>query len=295
MRRVLKQIGYLLVILFFLPYVVTIFVNGNGILKSKDLGVPYVTVKRGDTIEEMSLDEYGISVLAKEIQADAPVEAIKAQAVLVRTSIYKSIHEEGSDVVLTKEFWNKSQMEMNWGTRGYSANYAIMQDCWQETANTILVYEGNPALTPYHKISNGKTRSGQEVLGVQDYPYLQIKDCPKDLASADAITTSIIPETGLQVLEWDSAGYVTKVKCGEEEVLGEEFRSTYHLTSASFTLQDFDGKTRVIAQGIGHGLGLSQHTAIEMAKEGIGYREILEYFFEATKLQEVAEILIKTE
>ena len=109
------------------------------------------------------------------------------------------------------------------------------------------------------------------------------------------MTTSIIQETGLKVLEQDSAGYVTKVLCGTEEVKGEEFRDTYHLPSSSFVLQDFDGKTRVLTQGIGHGLGMSQYTAEKMAEDGKNYEEILSYFFEGTTIEEVAEILVKPE
>ena len=54
-------------------------------------------------------------------------------------------------------------------------------------------------------------------------------------------------------------------------------------------------RSTVITQGIGHGLGLSQNMAEELAKEGKSYKEILEYFFEGTVLKEVAEILDNTE
>ena len=60
-------------------------------------------------------------------------------------------------------------------------------------------------------------------------------------------------------------------------------------------MRQTDKKTTVITQGIGHGLGLSQNMAEELAKEGKSYKEILEYFFEGTVLKEVAEILDNTE
>ena len=170
-----------------------------------------------------------------------------------------------------------------------------MKEAWEETEGSVLMYEGSLALTPYHKVSNGKTRSGKEVLGSDIYPYLQVKECAADIEAPDAMTTSIIQETGLKVLEQDSAGYVTKVLCGTEEVKGEEFRDTYHLPSSSFVLQDFDGKTRVLTQGIGHGLGMSQYTAEKMAEDGKTFEEILAYFFEGTTIEEVAEILVKPE
>ena len=295
MARFWKQAGYFFIIIVLLPYVITVFVNGNGVLKLQQADSPYISVERDGKLKEMSLDEYGISVLAKEISADMSEETLKAQAVLIRTSIFKSIQDEGSDTILTKEYWTRSQMESNWGVEAYSENYKKLQEAWEQTAGVVIVYEGKLALTPYHRISNGKTRSGAEALGVEDYPYLQVKECPKDVEAAQAMTTTVISETGFSVLEQDSAGYVTKVTCGTEVIQGEEFRSTYHLASSSFVLQDFDGKTRVITQGIGHGLGMSQYTAEIMAQEGEKYKAILEYFFEGTSFAEVAEILVKPE
>lgn len=126
---------------------------------------------------------------------------------------------------------------------------------------------------------------------METYPYLQIKDCVKDIGGDMQMQTKIIPVAGAKVTKEDSAGYVLEVQVGEEVVSGENFRDTYELASSSFELQEFDGKTRVITRGVGHGLGLSQYTANEMAKEGKTYQEILQYFFEGTEIREVAEIL----
>lgn len=295
MKKFMRQAGYFLIIMLLLPYVVTVFVNGNGVLKLERADSPYITVERDGKTKEMSLDEYGIGVLAKEIDADAEMETLKAQAILIRTSIYKTLQEEGTDTVLTKNYWTRNQMETNWESDFYSEKYAKMKEAWSSTKGIVLIYEGNLALAPYHKLSNGKTRSGNEVFGSETYPYLQVKECPQDLEAGEAVTTSVIQETGLQVVEEDSAGYVTKVKCGAEEIKGEEFRSTYHLISSSFKLEDFEGNTKVTTQGIGHGLGMSQYTAEKMAEDGKTYQEILNYFFEGTSFGEVAEILVKPE
>ena len=291
MKRVLKQAGYFLIIVMLLPYVITVFINGNGTAVSQSGNSPYVTVKRNDEERKLPLSEYGTGVLAKEIDADAGEEALKAQAVLIRTSIYKSIQEEGSSTVLTKGYWTRSQMETNWGSDAYGKNYEKMKKAWDETDGQVLMYNGSLALTPYHKLSNGKTRAASEVFAENTYPYLQVKDCPLDVEAKDAMTTSMIQGTDMEVTKMDSAGYVTEVRCGSETVGGEEFRDTYHLASACFTLQDYEGQIRVTTKGIGHGLGMSQYTAEKMAEEGKTYEEILNYFFEGTNLEEVVEIV----
>ena len=76
---------------------------------------------------------------------------------------------------------------------------------------------------------------------------------------------------------------------------GEEFRQTYGLASSCFILQKYDGKLRITTRGVGHGLGLSQYTANEMANEGKDAAEILQYFFEGTEIREVAEIVTNSQ
>ena len=258
MRKYFRQAGYFAAILILLPYMVTILLNGRSGLAQDNGTSPYVTVKSDEKNRKISLDEYGIGILAKEIEADAGEEALKAQAVLIRTSIYKSIQDEGSSTVLTKEYWTRRQMENNWGADCYGEYYEKMKAAWDGTKGQVLLYDGRLILTPYHRLSNGKTRSGNEVFGSEDYPYLQSKECPDDVEAEEAMTVSMIQGSDMEVTGTDSAGYVTEVRCGSETVNGEEFRNTYHLASSCFTLQDYDGQTRVTAKGIGHGLGMSQ-------------------------------------
>lgn len=293
MRKIFKEAGYFAAILILLPYIVTILLNGKEGISRENGTSPYVTVKGKEQTSKISLDEYGIGILSREIKAESGEEALKAQAVLIRTSIYRSIQDEGSDTVLTKEYWTRQQMENNWGADHYGEYYEKMKDAWEVTKGQVLLYDGRLILTPYHRLSNGKTRSGNEVFGCEDYPYLQTKDCPEDIEAKESMTVSMIQGKDMEVTKTDSAGYVTEVRCGSETVDGEEFRNTYHLASACFTLQDYDGQTRVTAKGIGHGLGMSQYTAGKMAEEGKSYEEILQYFFTDVTLEEVTDIVIE--
>ena len=87
MRKYFRQAGYFAAILILLPYVVTILLNGRSSLAQDNGTSPYVIVKSDEKNRKISLDEYGIGILAKEIEGDAEEEALKAQAVLIRTSI----------------------------------------------------------------------------------------------------------------------------------------------------------------------------------------------------------------
>lgn len=290
MRNRLKKIGCYLIIIVLLPYIVTVFMNGPAIPTDTTVDTTYVKVKKDDTELELPLEEYCIGRMAKEIPADYEEEALKAQAVIVRTSVYKSIKEGGTQVVLEDDFWTEEEMRQQWGS-SYSGHYRKMQNAWNDTEGQVVMYGENLANTPFTRLTNGNTRDGKEVLGSEDYPYLKIKDCPLDIEAAEQIQTVTVDDMDAEVTAMDTAGYVTSVRVGQETVNGEEFRQTYGLASSCFILQKYDGKLRITTRGVGHGLGLSQYTANEMAKEEKDVSEILQYFFEGTEIKEVAEIV----
>lgn len=290
MRNRLKKIGCYLIIIVLLPYIVTVFMNGPATPTDTTVDTTYVKVKKDDTELELPLEEYCIGRMAKEIPADYEEEALKAQAVIVRTSVYKSIKEGGTQVVLEDDFWTEEEMRQQWGS-SYSGHYRKMQNAWNDTEGQVVMYGENLANTPFTRLTNGNTRDGKEVLGSEDYPYLKIKDCPLDIEAAEQIQTVTVDDMDAEVTAMDTAGYVTSVRVGQETVNGEEFRQTYGLASSCFILQKYDGKLRITTRGVGHGLGLSQYTANEMAKERKDVSEILQYFFEGTEIKEVAEIV----
>ena len=269
LRKIKKGIAVLLIVIL-LPYIITIFANGKMVEKQEEK----------DGKSEL-LKQHCIGVLASEVSPEYEDEMLKVQAVLVRTTIYQQIDNLGDEI------GDIAGIDKSW--------YKKLEKIWDETDGQVILYQGELALVPFHQVSNGKTRSGEEVLGSNQYPYLQIRECPKDVDAENQMESKFVEVRNAQVTKYDSAGYALTVKIGEETCKGEQFRDTYHLASSCFELQAFENNTRVITKGVGHGLGLSQHTANEMAKEGKNYKEILQYFFEGTEIHEVAEILWEIE
>lgn len=312
MHRYLKKaIGYL-AILICVPYFVTVFLNGSGRAGSAEVDATYVRVVQygsgngthaadGDDSEgsgnagdrkiiEMPLEDYGISVMAKEMPGSYKKEAWKAQAVLVRTAICEKMNQDGRDTVLERSYLTDAQKKQLWGSNKYYSYYNKLTKAWEETDGEILTWKGKPAYVPFCRLTNGSTRDAKESLG-EEYPYLKKVTCPKDLEDEWQIQTTMVKNLDAKVTALDSAGYVKKVRVGEETMNGEAFREKYHLASSSFILQKYDGKLRIITCGVGHGYGMSQYTANEMAKKGKTYKEILDYFYKKTEILEVAEIV----
>ena len=74
-----KKLGCYLLIILLLPYVVTVFLNGPGLVSSSQVDSAGVRVNTGEGEVEMSLEEYCIGVLARAIPANYEEEALKAQ------------------------------------------------------------------------------------------------------------------------------------------------------------------------------------------------------------------------
>lgn len=295
MLQSIKRLGCYLIIIALLPYVITVFLNGPVMATSAKVEESYIKVEHDEQETEMSIEEYCIGRLAKEIPVTYEKEALKAQAIMVRTTVYGQILESGSNTVLPDEFWTTEEMKDQWGVGKYNENYDKLKDAWRDTEGQVLMYGEKPAYVPYCRLTNGNTRDGQEVLGNEDYPYLKIKECPLDIESKEQIQTIILEDMDVEVTETDTAGYVLNVRVGEETVSGEEFRKTYGLASGSFTIQSYDGKLRITTRGVGHGLGMSQYTADQMAENGSTYEDILTYFFEGTEIKVVADIVMDSE
>ena len=259
-----------LLLLFALPWAIIKYMPRENVTEEKD-----------------TLKEYCIMVLSDEVASEYEDEMLKVQALLVRTTVYKEIEKLG------EKFWEKDseirekEMDIKWRER--------LEKAWDETEGQVIMYGDKLALVPFHRLNNGKTRSGEEVLGTKEYPYLQTIECTADVSAENQVQNIFVPETEVQVEAWDSAGYVTDLSIKNEKISGEEFREKYGLPSSCFEVQDFDGQTRILTKGIGHGLGLSQYSANEMAKNGKSYEEILQFFYPGTKIEEVAEILWNVE
>lgn len=97
-KKKIKNIAAFLIILIFLPYVVSIFVNGKDVNPQNGSGHFTIKVARTDpdgTELDLDLDweEYLIGVLAYEMPESYELEALKAQAVVLRTSLCKRFED----------------------------------------------------------------------------------------------------------------------------------------------------------------------------------------------------------
>ena len=310
-----KSIAAFLIILILLPYIVSVFVNGADV-REDDGENFYVKVKvldaeEADGVTEIRWTDYLAGILAEEISEDCEPETLKAQAVVIRTQIYRTL-EDSEDKTLTESYLSRDEMEDKWGAENYGEYYEKYIRAVEETDDTVVMYGDAYAWTPFHQSSNGMTRSAAEVLGSNDYPYIAVRECPLDKEADDEIQTFTFPYTEIQSLcrdflvaeededkaaqgytyddfevrSCDSAGYVSELRMGNTICTGDQFRDALSLPSSAFSFsEEDDDNIKITTTGKGHGLGMSIWTADQMAKEGKTFEEILAFFFEGTELR----------
>ena len=294
-RNKIKLFFAFLIILFLLPYIISVFINGKNAVQGADSDNASV---------------YLAEMLAGETDGGCEIEALKAQAVVLRTELYRTEKEKQT---LLDKCLTQTQMKKKWGTK-YEENLKKCQQAVQETKGIVLWYHETFAWTPFHQSSNGKTRDVQEVLENADYPYITAKECPLDKAAEDEIQVHLIEYKEIQkrcreflvaeeqkkaengygyedfeIQEWDSSGYVRKMRIGETICTGDQFRDALKLPSSSFSFYEGPHGLKIATVGKGHGFGMSQWTAQEMAKDGKNYEEILQFFYEGTELHHIDE------
>ena len=205
-----------------MPYVCTILLNGadKALLLS-------------------SLDEEVMVplLLMVQLKGDYEEEAVKAQAVIARSNLYRrlaageqagKIMEEVSGEVTGKNTDRNSGGEYSFILDGtlspghLSQIWEMMKkaDTLQEnknaaeaTAGQVLTYQGELKLVPYHQISSGMTRDGAEVFHNEEYSYLKSVDSSQDKDAPDYVNSTYVSASQLParlvIKKRDSAGYVT--------------------------------------------------------------------------------------
>ncbi len=277
----------------------------EGVPQAQEAAGYEILVKYDWGVWALPLEEYLVYKLSAVMPQEYEKEALKAQAVLLRTEVVEALREEDTKSLQI----SGGGMERWYETDTGSEAYLPWRQAVEETAGLYLCCEGEPIQASYFKLSNGQTRDAAEVWDTDTRPYLTGISCVQDKAARDYSSTVKVSRTNYvrtlqarltgnfsqqEILEgaavsYDSAGYVTKVSFSAEnketqEIDGEEFRYLFDLPSASFEMEQ--EKTQVIFRvtGVGHGFGMSQYGANCMALNGETYDQILAEFFFRTEL-----------
>lgn len=250
-------------------------------------------------INIIDLEKYLYGVLKNEMSAKAPIEALKAQAVIARTFALTNLkkHEAEGYHLCQKVH---CQVYKGMDTEAESVIKAV-----DATQGQVLTYNGEIANTLYHAWCGGMTANPNSVWG-QNISYLNEVYDPFCKNTANKEWKYIISLNELQNIfntgnissiyidSKNEGGRVNNVIInhtnGLTTIPSHKFRSMVgfdKIWSTMFTIKSNGDKAVFQGKGKGHGVGLCQKGAIAMAELGYNYKQILGFYYQGVYLRSI--------
>lgn len=251
-------------------------------------------------INDLDIEDYLMGVVSEEIPHDWELDAVKAQAVASRTyAIYQKRLAGRRPYHITATV--NTQVYGGRRSERESTTRAV-----RETRGLVIVYKGKAIPAFYHSSCGGQTEDASQLWNI-DAPYLKGVDCScqeiskygawerrfniKDIMSA-------LGGIGIQARDINSIeiGRITKagrvkdlyIRHGEgvTSVSAERLRSALGygaIPSVFFELSLSNGEFVLSGRGMGHGVGLCQWGARDMARRGHDFLSILGHYYPGTE------------
>ena len=267
-------------------------------------------------INILPLEEYLKAVVPSEMPSSYEMEALKAQAVCARTYAFKQMQgsrllEYGADVddsVNYQVYQNvapqKSTTRAVEETKGRilcqngqpieayyfstSAGVTSTDEIWGVSKASAWLKSVSCEFDSEEPWSAWEVKIPRTAIRQKAHTLLSLTGELKGISvlrksQSGAVTElSVTTESGTETLsgEYEIRKFLSPEGCLITEKDGSTTKGGALLPSAYFEISGQDAKEILLkGGGYGHGVGMSQSAANEMAKEGYTYEEILEYFF----------------
>ncbi len=258
--------------------------------------------------KEIEFDELIASIAACNMADDSELETLKAFAIMIRTELARQTDVYGGSGCDTHKEYDICS------NPGHCIQYKlikseipdIVKKAVYETKDKIITFEGKPIKPYYHYRCGGATENSENVIDSR-INYLRrvlcshcknMKDCNAESYFSvgeleQLLDTKVTKNENIHMtmrgifedIEVDDLGYVRTIKIGSKTFKGRDVMKTLNLNSARFNYTPV--KFLIKAIGMGHGLGLCQCGANEMAKQGKSYQDILNYYYTGIVIEEM--------
>lgn len=254
-----------------------------------------------NVINMLPLEQYLYGVVPREIPcAEDILNAVEAQAICARSyaiARFGGHRKQGFDLYADTrdQAYSGMAVENQWGTEGVNRTRGVVAF----SADKLLDAR-------YHSTCGGITANSEDVWSAA-LPYLRsVRDAPffgrpycrnsphfkweKEVTAQEfySVITRMIPN-GATVKSWKLETnpksrrvvkmHVTSDK-GKHEIKGSTLRSVFGLKSTWFKISEQGDVMRFSGRGWGHGVGMCQYGAMEMARRGKSSKRILRHYYQ---------------
>ena len=249
-------------------------------------------LRNGDVVE-VPLETYVASALYGEMPPKFEIEALKAQAVAIRTYTLRRLLSGGKHEntnLCTDPSCCQAYREPD-----LSAGFEKCLQASESTRGEVLFYDGNLIEATYFSCSGGKTEAAVEVWGA-DIPYLRSVDSPGEEDAAHYKDTCMIGldefasklgishAESIYVVDYTEGGGVKSIRIGDKVFTGTDVRAALNLRSTVFEISVLENSVLITTKGYGHRVGMSQYGAQAMAMAGNNYSQILAHYYPDTQI-----------
>lgn len=263
---------------------------------------PLITVHivEDHAVVQMDIETYVAGVVAGEMPNDWPIEALKAQAILARTFVLKFITEKDSRYPSADISTDIAEAQ----AYNSAAINERIQRAVQETAGHILLtQDGELPYTWFHSHSGGKTETAVDGLDWRSVEpsYTKVADgyesaAPENVQHWRATFTieefiAACRDAGADVTTCKSVKIGKKGESGRAVTLlvdGIPVNAARLRISLGSTIMRStliappvvrDGQIHLTGRGYGHGVGMSQWGAYNLAQLGKSAEEIILHYY----------------
>ncbi|QAT40912.1 SpoIID/LytB domain-containing protein [Clostridium sp. JN-9] len=284
--------------------------NTISIGKNKYLGIVSFQIKNSAIlpINSIYIEDYLKGVVPSEMYSTYNIEALKAQAIAARSYALRKL-TNGYDLDDTTNCQ---------AYKGYYGTLTNVNKAVDETRGMVLQYQSN-LIEALYSASNGGYIEDSSNVWSGSFPYYKEKQDPFDpqdswtrqfttadidkILKSKKLISSTDTFTGINtntITKYQS-GRVSNIEINYVNSAGTPQMAAYSKESARMFLSlpsslytvTFDGKTYTFTgKGIGHGIGMSQIGAQQMALSGKTYSDILNFYYPGTNVANVAGDII---
>lgn len=242
-------------------------------------------------INNVNLDYYVAGVVESECGPNAPFEYYKSQAIICRTYALGHLDrhiQEGfqlCDCVHCQVYKNRC-------CKNDSIILAVKQ-----TENMVIVDSSLSLIAAtFHSNCGGQTMNSEDVWSSKKSYLKSVVDtfCRNQVHSnwTDTITMkdwiTYLDTTGIEITQNtfnnDSLTFIQKhrkkyYRINGDSILLTKIRSDFKLKSTFFSIYPNDNYLIMKGTGYGHGVGLCQEGAMQMARYGYSYSDIIHFYY----------------
>lgn len=251
-------------------------------------------------INDVNFDKYIAGVVEAEGGSKAPTEYYKAQAVLCRTYAAKFYEKH------LPEGFNLCDGVHCQAYKGRCKHNLDILDAATSTSGLIIVDSTSKIVdATFYANSGGQTQNSEDLWTLSHY-YLRSKPDPYSIGRPGYEWEKKIPleswktylsNKGFQIN--DSLGYnysqPNRTRYfnynGNDSLLElKTIRTDFQLRSTFFNAEQQGESIVLKGKGYGHGVGLSQEGAMEMARQNFTYDKIIKFYFTGVQLMNMTNV-----